>query len=80
MTHIGRYLYKGSHLWESCTILIILTEKELCQVKTYGNMYIINGNLTLITFCLGNLKNPHICITQYSFHTLAKDETGCSDY
>ena len=39
MTHIGRYLYKGSILCESCATLTILTEKELhCHMKTYGNM------------------------------------------
>ena len=39
MTHVGRYFYKGSSLWQSCATLTILTEKELyCQVKNYGNM------------------------------------------
>ena len=39
MTHIGRYLYKGSSLWESFAILTILTENKLhCQAKTYANI------------------------------------------
>ena len=29
MTHIGRYLYMGSSLWESCVILTILAEKRI---------------------------------------------------
>ena len=36
----------------------------------YGNMYIINGNLTLITFCLGNLKKPtHLYYSIFFPHT-----------
>ena len=39
MTYIGRYLSKGSSLWDSCAILTTVTEKELhCQVEMYGNM------------------------------------------
>ena len=27
--HVGRHLYKGSSLWESCAILTILSKKKL---------------------------------------------------
>ena len=29
MTHMGRHLYMGSSLWESCVILTVLTDKKI---------------------------------------------------